>query len=298
MKVLFTFTAAKDKYNELMTVFKNQMKSIDDSVEISDAQGLENVEIFSKENGVEMLINGISANEYDLILNYKTTQNYSIASLIAHYCNHNGIKIINEADHYFYRLGKILQKVILGSNDILVPRFYFHSDASKYNYEHLKSFLGDKFVAKQSMAQLGKKVFLIETEDDFNNLKEILVHDIDDHGLWLFEEFIQHDFSIRGFVTGDTCPVAIKVSTEKDSFKTNHGEAEFYMNEDKQLEEMCVKAAKLIKLDISGVDTITAKNGNVYILEVNKAPGITIDKGHSLEADAILNLILNRTNGK
>jgi len=200
------------------------------------------------------------------------------------------IKFINSQDAYNFRAGKILEKVLLTGNKIINPRFYFTLKIP--SYKTIVENLGVPFVAKQSRSNFGKKVFLIRNEKDFTSHKDKFIQNLDNQGLWFFEEFIDHTQTIRGIVTGNKCKVKIVVEKEENSFKTNHGKATFSNEIDPQFEKICVKAAKLLMLELAGVDTVyNMKTKKINVLEINKSPGITLKPKHSIEVDQIADYI-------
>ncbi len=233
-------------------------------------------------------INNVDIKDYSKIFIYnlgKNKVNLYLANILSIIADANNTKVTNTQELYSFRTGKILEKILLSLNSLPTPRFYFANPMPKYN--EVKEKLGERFVAKQSKSNFGKKVILINNEEEFNKLE--LEHDSDNEGLWFFEEFVAHQFSTRGIVTGLQVETAIKVQKEKDTFKTNHGEATFYKNEDKEFETLCVKAAQLMKLELAGVDTVTSE-GETLILEINKSPGITVNPP-SLEIQQIANYL-------
>jgi len=55
--------------------------------------------------------------------------------------------------------------------------------------------------------------------------------------------------------------------------------------------KIALKVAKIVKLDFFGVDMITDKNGNIYVVDVNTFPGIYPEIISKLEIDAIGELV-------
>ncbi len=292
-KILVIF---REKTEKAQKVFNLIQERIGDKVELESCFGFNAIEIkLTKDLKLPSFqINGKDLKQYSKVIMYTVGErNWDISSLIAQYCEYNNIKVLNSREKYFYHAGKILQKVILPFHNLLIPKFYFNTNLEELSYSKIKEELGEKFVAKQSKATLGKKVKLIQSEEEFNTLKNQIKQNQDNEGFWFFEEFIEHSYSVRGIVTGDECKVRITVQKELDNFKTNHGVAKFEANTDENFGAMCVKAAKALKLEISGVDTVlNAKNNELYVFEVNKSPGITVDDFVSPEIDVISDLIL------
>lgn len=273
-KILMQFISDREYHLTLAEGIKSKLNK-ETKADIIYGFANQDIKITSKGVSIQMTINGTDLKEYSKIFIYnlgKNKINLDMSSLISFYATKFGSQVINSQEVYNYRAGKILEKLLLKLNSLPTPDFYFSSKIP--TYKEVSEFLGEKFIAKQSKSNFGKKVFLVENEDQYNNMQ--FEHNVDKQGLWFFEQFLPHEYSIRGIVTGDKVITAIKVSKETDSFKTNHGEAQFYKNTDVNFEKNCVEAAKLMKLELAGIDTVI-NDGQMYILEINKSPGITLD---------------------
>ena len=55
---------------------------------------------------------------------------------------------------------------------------------------------------------------------------------------------------------------------------------------------MAKLAAKIMNVQVAGVDVVTALSGKNYILEVNPAPGLSIDVKGSYELDELSNYLI------
>lgn len=243
-------------------------------------------------------INGVDLKEYELVFIYSTGRNIDIASIIGHYCRLNNIKFINSRDANYYYAGKILQKLLLAYANLPIPKYIFFSNLSTVTYAQVANKLGERFIIKGSKSQLGRQVFLVENEADFERIL-IKIDEIKKDSLFFFEEFIDSNNTVRGIVTGNKCTVRINVAKEENTFKTNHGKADFSINKDTDFESLCVSASKTMQLEFSGVDTIFDKIKNTtLILEVNKAPGLTVEPFVSLEIDAISDFLKDSLTNK
>jgi RimK family alpha-L-glutamate ligase len=93
------------------------------------------------------------------------------------------------------------------------------------------------------------------------------------HGVVYLQEFVSHGFSdIRAFVIGDRVIAAMRRVAQ--SWKTNYsqGSKPEQVELDKTMEDMAVRAAKLIECKIAGVDVLESPRGTV-VVEVNSQPG-------------------------
>ncbi len=298
-KVLITFK--KEETTPRLQELTNSIKKyLNEEIEIVASYGYSNLEIYSDPlAGLKIKINDHDISKFEVVYMYTlSSANYDISCLIAQFCEYKGIKYINSREKFNYHVGKILQKVLLTLNNIPTPRFYFSNNLSTLSYDYLSNLIGERFILKQSKANLGKKVFLINNEEELITKLSSIKHNDDNDGLWFIEEFIPHKNTYRGFVSGEECKTQIHVSKEVDSFKTNHGQAVFSREVIAEVKELAVRAAQLLELQVSGVDIVFDENDKKYkVFEVNKSPGITIkDTLESFEAEDIANYINNLLN--
>ena len=93
------------------------------------------------------------------------------------------------------------------------------------------------------------------------------------HDVIYIQEFIEHGFSdIRAFVIGDRVVASMK--REANTWKTNisRGAKPKPIKLNKEIEDLAVKAAKIIGCKIAGIDILESKD-NALIVEVNSQPG-------------------------
>lgn len=291
--ILFKNESEIERVNQISSSLK---KYLNEEIDLKIAIGYKECKIYTEDkNKIHFSINGYDLDEFNLVYMYGIGSiNYDLSSLISQYCLYNGIKFINTREKYNYHVGKILQKLILGLNNLPTPRFFFSSNFTSNSYEEIKHLLGESFVLKKSKSRLGKKVFLIKSEKDFKEKLSDINNTLNKkHKLFFAEEYIPHKNTFRGIVCGDNCDTQIFVSKEIDSFKTNHGEAVFSKKVIPEIKDLSIKSANLLKLQIAGVDIVFDEIENIYkVFEINQSPGITIDKNlNSFEAEDIANYI-------
>ena len=279
-KALILFNYPSEKHTQIFNILKEE---IINDYELECGFLKDDINIIGKENSVSITINGIDLQSYSQVIIYKTgakSTNWTMASLIGHYCRLNKIPCFNTKFGINLIGGKILSKILFVGNNINTPDFIFLRNISADSYDEIAKVLGNKFVAKQSKASLGKKVILVSNKDEYLSKINQFKHCINNAGLWFFEEFIPHEFTTRGFVTGNKCNliIEVKVETEENSFKTNHGEAHFIQNNiSEELQNICIKSAQIHNLQISGVDTVLdTRDNKIKVFEVNQGPGITL----------------------
>ncbi len=123
----------------------------------------------------------------------------------------------------------------------------------------------------------GKTVGICDSKRSANSLFSFALH----AGLKiLLEQYIETGGTdYRVWVVGDKVSVAMKrTSGDSKDFRANisqggKGEKVELSKEDEQL---CIKAAHAIGLNVAGVDLMKSENGTSYIIEINSNPGVKI----------------------
>ncbi|MEM2253691.1 MAG: RimK family alpha-L-glutamate ligase [Desulfurococcaceae archaeon] len=95
------------------------------------------------------------------------------------------------------------------------------------------------------------------------------------HVLYL-QEFLPHKgIDIRAFILGDRVLAAMHRIAPANAWKTNVAQGAMPKRIDKLdpvIEELALKAAKVLECEVAGVDIVVVK-GSPYVLEVNSQPG-------------------------
>jgi RimK family alpha-L-glutamate ligase len=179
-----------------------------------------------------------------------------------------GFLIINPAEAIEHCVDKYDILAILEDNSIPVPR----TVATESVTEALKAFteLGEDVVAKPLFGSRGiGATRILDLEIATTIFKAITFH----HGVIYIQEFIPHGTSdIRAFVIDGTVTAAMRRVAE--SWKTNYsqGAKPSPVKLKPNLEQLAVKAAKVVGCKIAGVDILEGPNGPV-IVDVNSQPG-------------------------
>jgi hypothetical protein len=111
--------------------------------------------------------------------------------------------------------------------------------------------------------------------DSLSSLRSIIQQLIKTQNEFMVQEFIEHDKAYRILSLGDEVIGCVERTTADGDFRTNaHQGSEVTKHEPNTAEkEECLKAAKAIGTQLSAVDYIISKDGEVIILEVNGSPG-------------------------
>jgi RimK family alpha-L-glutamate ligase len=179
-----------------------------------------------------------------------------------------GLLVINPAEAIEHCVDKYDILAILEDNGVPVPRTVATESAN----EAVKAFtdLGGDVVVKPLFGSRGiGATRVVDAEIALTVFKAITFH----HGVIYIQEFVPHGYSdIRAFVVNNHVTAAMRRVSE--SWKTNYSQgarpAPIELN--KELEELAVKAAKVVGCKIAGVDILEGPNGPV-IVDVNSQPG-------------------------
>lgn len=148
--------------------------------------------------------------------------------------------------------------------------------------------LGLPLVAKQLSLQRGEGVFLIKKIEDFDLLNKDF-----SQSQFLFQKYCLGNDEYRLLVLGDKIgSFEKKIKNNPDEFRANIalGAKEEFIDIQKvpqEMREIALKAAKTLKIEIAGVDTLVDEKNQTWLLEVNRGPGLTYDPQFSPELDSI-----------
>ncbi len=179
-----------------------------------------------------------------------------------------GFLVINPVEAIEHCVDKYDILGLLEDNCVPVPR----TAATESVTEALKAFaeLGGDVVVKPLFGSRGiGATRVVDSEIAATVFRAIAFH----HGVIYLQEFVPHGYSdIRVFVIGDRVIAAMRRVSE--SWKTNYSQGAKPTPVDlpPELEELAVKAAKVIGCKIAGVDILEGPKGPV-IVDVNSQPG-------------------------
>ena len=117
--------------------------------------------------------------------------------------------------------------------------------------------------------------------------------------VFYIQRFVDHDgCDIRAFVVGDTVVAAMERRAKDAGWRTNislGGDARA-MALSPEMTELALRATRAVGADYAGVDLLPARDGTVYVLEVNGIPGWSgVQTTTSVDiADAIVAKLISR----
>jgi len=141
--------------------------------------------------------------------------------------------------------------------------------------ELVEKVVGFPCVLKVVTGSHGKGVYLCENAKQFEDLSE-LVSSIDFKASMIIQEYISHSEGrdLRVIVIGGRVVGAMQRKSTDGSFKANisrGGQGEAY-DVDDEMEMLAIQVAKVLDLDIAGVDLLFHPDG-YRICEANSSPG-------------------------
>jgi len=133
---------------------------------------------------------------------------------------------------------------------------------------------GYPVVVKQVSGRQGEGVILVETK---RNLESVTKEYLDRRKGLLVQRFIPPEKrqDIRVLVVGGKVVGAMELRPKEGDFRANYHLSKESSPRDlsQELEEITLKAAYAVGLEIAGVDLIVDKNDIVNVIEVNYSPG-------------------------
>ncbi|MCW4035182.1 MAG: RimK family alpha-L-glutamate ligase [Candidatus Bathyarchaeota archaeon] len=187
---------------------------------------------------------------------------------LLHKLERSGMLIINPPLSIERAVDKYYSLTLLEENNIPVPR----TAVTENHDEALKCFeeLGGDIVLKPVFGSRGMGATRIsDSEVAARVFRTITFY----RGVLYQQEFIPHGNSdIRAFVIGDKVVAAMRRVSSNWKTNVSLGAQPVFLNLSTELENLAVKASKIIGCRIAGVDLMEGPNGPV-VLEINSQPG-------------------------
>ncbi|MDP3994544.1 MAG: hypothetical protein Q8P91_01790 [bacterium] len=180
-----------------------------------------------------------------------------------------------------------LTRLSLAGLPVMPTFFCWHNKIEEKEKEIMAKF-GLPLIAKQLSSHRGKGVYLIKRQEDF----KLLAKDFPD-GEFLFQKFYENDEEYRILVLGGTIGAfEKKIRTDPNEFRSNValGAREEFVNIKKipqEMKKIAIEAARVLNIEVAGVDILVDKKGRNWLLEVNRGPGLTYDSKVSPELSGL-----------
>ena len=207
-----------------------------------------------------------------------------------------GIWTVNTGQGILQSRDKLHASQILAKNKIPVPKTTYVRDT--IDVEPAIDFVGGlPVVIKVTQGTQGQGVFLRHTLHESRSLVQGLL--LTGKSV-LVQEYIaeSHGKDIRALVVGDRVVAAMRRRARGREFRSNYhlnGTVE-KVELTPEFEEQACRAARVLGLNIAGVDLLEAENGPL-VLEVNSSPGLEgIEKASGVNvAGEIIDFVTNQT---
>jgi gamma-F420-2:alpha-L-glutamate ligase len=252
---------------KLVEEFKKQ----DIKVRVVDPQ---DVDIFvDRDDRKSILVTGKARTLPDFVIpRTGSGTTYFIKAIIRH-LERLGVELINGSASIDTVKDKLYTQQILGESNLPVPKTLLVKHP--INIEFVEKNIGFPVIIKTLSGSFGAGVFLAENKRQFKDLIKLAEITKKSYNI-IVQEFIKESFGkdIRAFVlNGKVIGCMMRQATD-DDFRANitrGGEGIPYQIDD-EIEWLGGECARLLGLDIAGVDLLF-HNGGYVICEVNSSPG-------------------------
>ena len=187
---------------------------------------------------------------------------------VLHSLEKSGTLIINPPKAIEISVDKYYSLNLLRQSGISVPR----TIATENFEEALQAFkeLGEDVVVKPLFGSRGVGSTRVSDSEIATRIFRALTYN---HEVIYLQEYIEHGFSdIRAFVIGER--VVASMRREAQTWKTNVslGAKPKPVKLDNELEDLAIKASRIIGCKVAGVDIVESRKGPL-IVEINSQPG-------------------------
>lgn len=253
--------------------------------------------VILNQNQLEIFIGRKKLSDFNLVYFRKTGSKYlSLAAISALYLDLNNIPYI---DSIFKNLGPFgnklysLAKLALGGLPV-IPTLFCSRDSMDRNIDYVEKSFGYPLISKDVVLQKLKGVYVIRNKEDVTELPR-------DHN-FILQKFIGIKAEYRLLVLGDKVRVVhTKVQRSYENLRVDYldqNAKEEYLKVDKIPEwykKIAVESAKLLRLEIAGVDLVVDEDNRVWVIEVNRGPGLNQDPRISPELPEISKYLYNKS---
>lgn len=238
---------------------------------------MEDLEVFLGENSVKMKMNHWVPGKNNPVF-FRIAEKYKNASYIfSKYLETKNIPFVDSYHAFTRERGKLIQMFLLATNGVNIPKTYYSPVYDLAKIRNAINFLNFPIVIKLTNKERGKGVFLAKNEKDLcrtlnKNKKEELI----------LQEFVDNDFDYRILVLGYKTKLGEKrIRTDEKEFRNNTclGAREEFLTAGaipKEIRRISEQSAKIMNIQVCGVDVIESRKGKAYVIETNFAPSFTL----------------------
>lgn len=229
--------------------------------------------IVTKEDKKSITYNGEIIELPDCLIPRIGTVTYYALAIIRHF-ERLGVFILNSSQSMETSKDKLSTLQLLSSNNIPIPKTML----AKFplNTSFVEKEFSYPLIIKTVVGSKGRGVFLVENRNKLNDLVNLLEISKDSKTNLILQEFISasRGRDIRVIVIGGRAIGAMLRTASDDNFKANYsfGGKVISYKINPTIEWLAVESARLVGLDIAGVDILFDKK-SYKVCEVNSYPG-------------------------
>ena len=267
--IVFTLSAAQSKYEVGRLKSEAQKAGVEVGHYLYNEMGFEfgnqGEKVFLRGEEVDFKnVSGI----WFRVAGTKSGKYISARNTLIEICKSKGIFCVNSESYLKWeRMDKILQHGVFGLNEIPIVEtrvFYKKEDVLKYNFEY-------PVICKHAFGFQGKSVVKIDNRQKL----EAYIYSMEEKnlGMYLWQKFLPVGWDLRVVVVGGRAIGGMKRSAKGSEFRSNFslgGEVERWKLSEEEI-NLAEKTARVCGLDYGGIDIMKDKQGNNFILEVNRA---------------------------
>ena len=247
-------------------------------------------------SGKHRLVGRLGIESLDVVLPRQGATVGDSCLILLHHLNLMGIPLVNDLDAILLARNQFLTLMALTESKVPVPETVFVNSAEGLK-EALDKLGGYPVVVKQVSSRQGKGVHLLNNHQD---KQQICRHNLDQRKGLLVQRFIppKGRQDIRVFVIGGKTAGAMELVPEEEDFRANFHLSGKSQSKDlpPDIEEIALKAAETVGLEIAGVDIIVDQKDHISVIETNYSPGFRgLEAATGLDiADRIVDFVVNK----
>jgi len=247
-------------------------------------------------NEVEIYVKNKNIREFDFVWINSGWRNRQLANAITVNLKCNKIAHTKSEEEK----SKLVDNVSLASHGINIPNtFYTVTHKLNVNIRNIERVCRYPVIIKVTRGSLGKDIYLAKNRVE---LKNILNNDLKKSKQYICQEFIPNSYDYRIIVSDQKTILSSEKRIRKgDEFRNNAylGAEEIFLKPstlDRKLARISINSTRALKLDWTGIDIVKSeKDGNYYILELNRRPGLTEESSEITAAyDYILSMLAKK----
>jgi D-alanine-D-alanine ligase-like ATP-grasp enzyme len=250
------------------------------------------VEFRFKQNEVQLMHDGIDIKDFSSVWLSSYWGARDLAYAIKMYLEHYGTRhtyVEKEAS-------KITDQMEFVLSNMSAPAVFFVDKHDIISYvEKIEEVCGYPLIIKDTKGSRGKYSAYVKNREDLLKKSSKMLK----HRKYFFQEFIPNEYDWGILVANGKVVSAEKSFPADGEFRNNacNGAKEVFVEMKdipKPVQDMAVKASKVLGLSWSRSDIIVDKNTDIpYLLEVNRFPGITSGTSEVIGAQNFLRSHLN-----